>query len=184
MSIINPYELLTGVGTVDLRKISPIESEKVSGDLAVFPDNMGMTQGFYLDLGNPEDRALLTIGGGRIMIVHADTRTCLALAARYRGNIINVARSDGNDYCFWATDYNKEAYEQIISFMIDNPHDAEYIRHSGDQDSAAMEFGDAVDVDYEEFDGGDDDHFEEKPGWRTRLARAWKRVRSFSRRRQ
>ena len=59
--LINAYGLLTGVNTIDIRKVSVVYGSEVIPGLRIFPDNLSMTQGIHLDVGNDEDRILVTL---------------------------------------------------------------------------------------------------------------------------
>ena len=86
--LINAYGLLTGVDTIDIRKVSVVHGSEVIPGLRIFPDNLSMTQGIHLDVGNDEDRILVTIAGDRIMIAHACMTFCLRLIQEFKGNVI------------------------------------------------------------------------------------------------
>lgn len=121
--LINAYGLLTGVDTIDIRKVSVVYGSEVIPGLRIFSDNLSMTQGIHLDVGNDEDRILVTIAGDRIMIVHACVSFCLGLIQEFKGNVISVSESNGESYTLWVAPYDKELFEQVTDYMIKHPHE-------------------------------------------------------------
>ena len=121
--LINAYGLLTGVDTIDIRKVSVVYGSEVIPGLRIFPDNLSMTQGIHLDVGNDEDRILVTIAGDRIMIAHACMSFCLGLVQEFKGNVISVGESDGESYTLWVAPYDKGLFEQVTDYMIKHPHE-------------------------------------------------------------
>ena len=121
--LINAYGLLTGVNTIDIRKVSVVYGSEVIPGLRIFPDNLSMTQGIHLDVGNDEDRILVTIAGDRIMIAHACMSFCLVLVQEFKGNVISVGESDGESYTLWVAPYDKGLFEQVTDYMIEHPHE-------------------------------------------------------------
>ncbi len=117
----NTFGLFTGVDTVDERKGGAAEANILSRDLRVFPENISMTQPFFLDLGNDSDRLIFTIGGNRILAVHACTQFCLNLVNNFKGNIVTVSKSGGGGYSVWTSQYTPELFEQVTQFLLDNP---------------------------------------------------------------
>ncbi len=165
--LINAYGLLTGVNTIDIRKVSVVYGSEVIPGLRIFPDNLSMTQGIHLDVGNDEDRILVTIAGDRIMIAHACMAFCLGLIQEFKGNIISVGESDGEGYTLWIAPYDKELFEQVTDYMIKHPHEFaedEEPEEKAIPSKAAAHHDDeplAIEADHDELE--DDEDYDDNP---------------------
>ena len=165
--LINAYGLLTGVDTIDIRKVSVVYGSEVIPGLRIFPDNLSMTQGIHLDVGNDEDRILVTIAGDRIMIAHACMSFCLGLVQEFKGNVISVGESDGESYTLWVAPYDKGLFEQVTDYMIKHPHEFaedEEPEEKAIPSKAAAHHDDELltaEADYNEFE--DDEDYDDNP---------------------
>lgn len=119
----NLYMILSGINTWDPHKHAIVEGTEICEGFRVFSESIGIMQGFHIDLGNDEDRILMTIAGDRIMIVHASIQFCLSLVHEFGiGNVVTVTNYNSLGHSLWVAEYDKELFERVITYMASHPH--------------------------------------------------------------
>ena len=119
----NLYMVLSGINTWDPHKHAIVEGTEICEGFRVFSESIGIMQGFHIDLGNDEDRILMTIAGDRIMIVHASIQFCLSLVHEFGiGNVVTVTNYSSLGHSLWVAEYDKELFERVITYMASHPH--------------------------------------------------------------